>query len=145
LQEDFMRDHKTTLVLTPPDGDHQADWSGQGAIVLSNFSLLDGALHAGVTEYGREVSHVILDRSVDAPGYLDFLTRLPLGFRGDVLLILEDGSGYLSAVSRDDGRYLYRLTATDIRFYREAAFAEPSNDVSFRLPARPISSARLAS
>jgi hypothetical protein len=140
-----MRDHKTTLVLIPRNGQNQQDWSGQGAIVLSNFSLLHGALHAGVTEYGREVSHVILDRSVDPAGYLDFLTRLPLGFRGDVLLILEDGSGYLSAVSRDDGRYLYRLSATDVGFYREAAFAEPSNDTSFRLPAHPISAARLAS
>lgn len=140
-----MRDHKITLVLTPRNGDHQNDWSGQGAIVLSNFSLLHGALHAGVTEYGREVAHVILDRSVDPAGYLDFLTRLPLGFRGDVLLILEDGSGFLSAVSRDDGRYLYRLTEVDIQFYREAAFADPSSDLSFRLPAHTIPAARLAS
>lgn len=140
-----MRNHKITLVLTPRPGDDRNDWSGLGAIVLSNFSLLDGALHAGVTEYGREVAHVILDRSVDAAGYLDFLTRLPLGFRGDVLLILEEGGGYLSAVSRDDGRYLYRLTETDIRFYREAAFTDPSSEVSLRQPARIAAFTRLAS
>ena len=118
-----MRNPKITLVLTPR-AEKTGSWSGTGAILLSNYSLLDAALHAGVTEYGREIARVIFDRSIDPMTFLDFLTKLPVGFRGDVLLVLDDGRGYLSAVSPHEGRYLYSLSSRDVSFYRETAVAE---------------------
>lgn len=140
-----MRDQKTTLVLIRQGTDTHADWFHEGAIVLNNYSLLVGALHAGVTEYGREVARVIVDRSLAPAQFLDLLSRLPMGFRGDVLLIQEDGSGYLSAISRDEGRYLYSLTPSDIRFYRDAALADGASEPSLQQPARIVSSIRFAS
>ncbi|HVR42888.1 MAG TPA: hypothetical protein VMS56_05525 [Thermoanaerobaculia bacterium] len=117
-----MRDDHSTLVLVPR-GNEGARWRGPGTIILSNYALLEAALHAGVTEYGKEIARVVLDRSVDHADFLDFLSRLPVGFRGDVLLVLPSG-GYLSAMARGDGRYLYSLTPSDIEFYRRTALGE---------------------
>lgn len=117
-----MRDDRTTLVLVAPEEIEQT-WRAPGSIVLTNYALLDAALHAGVTEYGREVARVVFDRSVSAERFLTFLSTLPIGFRGDVLYIQPSGGGFLSAVSRDDGRYLYSLTARDVAFYRETTLA----------------------
>lgn len=129
-----MRDSKTTLVLMPR-GEAAETWSGVGAILLWNYSLLDAALHAGVTEYGREIARVIFERSIEATTFLDFLTRLPVGFRGDVLMVMANGHGYLSAVSRDEGRYLYNLTPRDVAFYRETVLAGDAMEAPVELAA----------
>lgn len=114
-----MRDEKISMVLVP-GGEEGQPWRSPGTIVLGNYSLLEAALYAGVVEFGREIARVVFDRSIDAARYLAFLSSLPQAFRGDVLLILPSGAGFLSAVSRDDGRYMYRLAASDVTFYREA-------------------------
>lgn len=135
-----MRDEKITMVLVP-GGDEGEPWRSPGTIVLGNYSLLEAALHAGVVEFGREIARVVFDRSIDASRYLTFLSSLPQAFRGDVLLILPSGAGFLSAVSRDDGRYMYRLAASDVTFYREAVLrsedeGEPEVALSEPIPFR---------
>lgn len=41
-------------------------------------------------------------------------------FAGDVLMVREDETGFLSSLARGGDRILYALCATDIRFYLEA-------------------------
>ncbi|MGH9456718.1 MAG: hypothetical protein ACRD2J_03650 [Thermoanaerobaculia bacterium] len=131
-----MRDERTTLVLTKPDA--EATWQGPGVIPLVNYALLEAALHAGVSEYGREIARVIFVGSITAERFLSFLAGLPIGFRGDVLFIQRSGEAFLSAVSRDDGRYLYSLTPRDVEFYRETTFAQAEEATPQRAARAPI-------
>lgn len=124
-----MRDDRSTLVLVTPDAP-ESPWRAPGSIILTNYALLDAALHAGVTEYGREIARVVFDGSISAERFLAFLSSLPIGFRGDVLFIQPNGDGFLSAVSRDDGRYLYNLTSRDVDFYRDTTLAPAEEEVA---------------
>ncbi|HUP65914.1 MAG TPA: hypothetical protein VM557_11620 [Thermoanaerobaculia bacterium] len=137
-----MRPDRSSLVLVRK-GDLGKAWVDSGAIVMSNYALLEGALYSGVLEHSRAISHVILDRSADPTTFLKFLSGLPEEFRGDVLLILDKGEGYLSSISRGDGRHLYGLTALDIDFYRLAALRMEQSEVL--APIIPIRAVRVTS
>jgi hypothetical protein len=67
-----------------------------------------------------DIQRVILDQGATASQFLDLLTSLPHQFAGDAFMIREDGSAFLSAMSRGSGRVLYTLTATDVDFYLQA-------------------------
>ena len=75
------------------------------------------ALKNAVAELDRDVERVVIDRSATAGECLDLLARLPDAFHGDLLIVRQDGTGFLSASSRGDGRVLYPLSADDIEFY----------------------------
>ncbi|HUF18931.1 MAG TPA: hypothetical protein VMS12_12880 [Thermoanaerobaculia bacterium] len=114
---------KERITLVFPDmAQTELDWESsereESVITVSNYNVLNGALHAGVQELGRDIERVIFDRSIDGDTYLTFLSSLPIEFRGDVLRIRKDGSGTLSASSpRGDGRFLYGLSLVDVGFY----------------------------
>jgi hypothetical protein len=116
-----MSDQRITLVfpdLTNTELDWESSEREESIITVSNYNLLNGALQAGVQEFGRNIERVIFDRSIDVDTFLTFLTSLPIEFRGDVLRIRKDGSGTLSASSpRGDGRFLYGLSVVDVGFY----------------------------
>lgn len=86
-------------------------------IFLKAFTVLQYALARGVAEMEQDVERVILDHSSTAADYLELLTSLPSEFTGDVLLIRDDESGFLSATGRGGDRVLYALSANDIEFY----------------------------
>ncbi|HEX7192230.1 MAG TPA: hypothetical protein VF381_11750 [Thermoanaerobaculia bacterium] len=67
-----------------------------------------------------DIERVILDRAATASQFLDLLTSLPQEFAGDAIMIRDDGSAFLSAISRGSGRVLYTLTAPDVDFYLQA-------------------------
>jgi hypothetical protein len=67
-----------------------------------------------------DIERVILDRAATPSQFLDLLTALPQEFAGDAIMIREDNSAFLSAMSRGSGRVLYTLTSTDIDFYLRA-------------------------
>jgi hypothetical protein len=67
-----------------------------------------------------DIERVILDCGATASQFLDLLTVLPHEFAGDAFMIREDGTAFLSALSRGSGRVLYTLTATDVDFYLQA-------------------------
>jgi hypothetical protein len=67
-----------------------------------------------------DIERVILDHTASASEFLDLLTALPQEFASDAVMIREDGSAFLSAMSRGGGRVLYTLTATDVDFYLQA-------------------------
>ena len=86
-------------------------------IFVQAFSILEYALRNAVTELNRDVERVVIDRSASAAQCIELLARLPNEFHGDLLIIRDDGTGYLSASARGDGRMLYPLSAEDIEFY----------------------------
>ncbi len=98
------------------------DWDGTShaptrIIFVRAVSMLEYALRHALSELERDVERVVLDRGATAGESIELLSRLPQQFQGDVLIIRQDGSGYLSASSRGDGRVLYPLSADDIEFY----------------------------
>jgi hypothetical protein len=98
------------------------DWDGTShaptrIIFVRAVSMLEYALRHALSELERDVERVVIDRGATAAESIDLLARLPQQFHGDVLIIRQDGSGYLSATARGDGRVLYPLSADDIEFY----------------------------
>lgn len=105
-------------VISPINWGTSNGTSDSRVIKVDDYRLLMGALHGGVKEFGHEIARVILDRAVDATGFLRLVCNLPVGFRGDVLFVDWSGQGFLSAVGRGDDRVLYSLSAEDVDFYR---------------------------
>ncbi len=128
-----MNDHVTLLL----EGKSSSrDWSvtagSRNLVRVPSFAMLEAALDAELNELGFEVESVILDRSVTAAQYLEFLSALTPAFRGDVVAINPDSTGFLSAVTPHDGRVLYRLSSADIDFYMTVRFgAERFGDRSW--------------
>ncbi len=102
--------------LTSRDWDCSPDASTR-IIYVRAAAMLEYALKNAVTELDRDVERVVIDRSATAGDCLELLARLPQQYHGDVLIVRQDGSGYLSASARGDGRVLYPLSADDIEFY----------------------------
>ena len=76
---------------------------------------LNGEHHAS----GDDVERVVIDRTATAAEFLELLAHLSEKFAGDVILIRDDGTAYVSAVGRGGGRVLYALRTDDVRFYLE--------------------------
>ena len=114
---------RITLITRASRSPHRGwDTSPQAAnriIFLKAFTVLRYALARGVAEMEQDVERVILDHSSTAADFLELLTSLPAEFTGDVLLIRDDDSGYLSATGRGGDRVLYALSTHDIEFYLE--------------------------
>lgn len=112
--------HRLTLIVRDskkPD----LDWNYRAGtktpvLFLDSVSVLRFALRTSELDIER----VILDRSCDSETYLSLLTALPEHFAGDVALIRDNRSAFLSATGRGGDRVLYSLKADDVRFYLEA-------------------------
>ena len=90
-------------------------------ILLDSFSILRSAISGSFNRDEQDVERVILDRSFSASDYLALLAELPDRFHGDVLMIRDDETGFLSSTGRGGDRILYALSAEDIRFYLETS------------------------
>jgi len=102
--------------LTSRDWDCSPD-SSTRIIFVRAVAMLEYALKNAVSELHRDVERVVIDRSASAADCIELLARLPEQYHGDVLIVRHDGSGYLSATARGDGRLLYVVSADDIEFY----------------------------
>ena len=89
-------------------------------ILLDSFTLLRTAISGSFNRH-EDVERLVLDRSSSASDYLALLAGLPDVFHGDVLMIRDDETGFLSATGRGGDRILYALSAQDIRFYLETS------------------------
>jgi hypothetical protein len=121
-----MNERKKATLVLPTIGGGLIDWSaatrgGARVIEVWNLNLLQDSLHFALSNMDVEVVRVILDQSVDADRFLDFLARMPTGFRGDILFIASEDHGYLSAVGRRDERVIYRLGREDLLFYLQVS------------------------
>ncbi|HEU4520394.1 MAG TPA: hypothetical protein VFT12_00230 [Thermoanaerobaculia bacterium] len=88
-------------------------------ILLDSFTVLRYAIGSHLVDLDADVERVILDRATSPADYLTLLSALPQTFTGDVLLIRDDDSSFLSALGRGGDRVLYALSAPDLRFYLE--------------------------
>lgn len=116
-------DNRITLIArhtSKPDVDwNYARCRGENVAFLDTIQALKFALHASLNDVGLDIERVIVDRAGDADDFLDLLSSIPAELAGDVLLIRDDGAGFLSATGRGCDRVLYALTRQDIRFYLE--------------------------
>lgn len=114
---------RVTLIAreaTKPD----VDWNysrcrSQRVAFLDSVHAVRFALGAALYDVGLDVERVIVDRAADADEFLDLLAAMPGEFNGDVLLLRDDGGGFLSATGRGGDRVLYALRQHDVRFYLE--------------------------
>jgi hypothetical protein len=121
-----MNERKKATLVLPTMGGGLIDWSaatkgGARVIEVWNLNLLQDSLHFAISDMDVEVVRVIMDQSVDADRFLDFLASIPAGFRGDILFIASEDHGYLSAVGRQDERVIYRLGREDMLFYLQVS------------------------
>jgi hypothetical protein len=114
---------RVTLVLAPPFNPF-AEWSAldkDKVLVLSARSAVKAALDAAL-KHGVEVGHIIFDQTLSAEQFLTFLASTNHEHRADILTIDAAGEGFLSAVTPQDGRVLYRLLPADVHFYLETHY-----------------------
>jgi hypothetical protein len=120
-----MQAHETRITLiarhsTKPD----VDWNylrcqTENVAFLDSMQALKFAVRASLNDVGLDIERVIVDRAGTAEDFLDLLASIPAELAGDVLLIRDDGAGFLSATGRGCDRVIYALSQSDVRFYLE--------------------------
>jgi hypothetical protein len=115
-------DDRVTLVAREParrrEWNHAPHVRARMAFVDS-IGMLKTAVDAAISGMALDVERLVIDRTGSGDDFLDLMTALPNEFTGDVLMIREDGGGYLSATGRGGDRVLYALSACDTHFYLE--------------------------
>ncbi len=118
-----MSDQRITLIArkaTKPNVDwNHARSSAMRMAFLESVTALKFALGVAIHDASLDIERVIIDRAASAEDYLDLLANLQGEFTGDILMIRDDGSGFLSATGRGGDRIFYALAARDVRFYLE--------------------------
>ncbi|HXG57422.1 MAG TPA: MotA/TolQ/ExbB proton channel family protein [Thermoanaerobaculia bacterium] len=138
----MTENRRITLINVGPDTPVR-DWQSARTetsrmVFIESIKLLRAALRGAVEEMNLDIHRVILDCSATCEEYLDLLATLPKNCRADILLIREDGSGFLSAMGRGDDRVIYSFGPEDLRFYLEANQLVARRDVvAARTTARP--------
>ena len=89
------------------------EWRRSRVALIDSLSLVEMA----VEQY--DVERIIVDRCASADEFLHLLATLPSQLAGDVLLVRQDGAGFLSATGRGGDRVLYALAPHDVAFYIE--------------------------
>lgn len=88
-------------------------------ILLDSFTVLRYTVSSTVFNVDADVERIILDRSSSASDFLALLAQLPREFGGDVMMIRDDDTGFLSSAGRGGDRILYALSSDDVHFYLE--------------------------
>lgn len=87
---------------------------------LDSVNALKFGIGVAIHDASLDIERVVLDRAASAEDFLDLLAALPAEFMGDVLMMRDDGNGFLSAAGRGGDRVLYSLAPPDVRFYLES-------------------------
>ncbi len=132
---------RITLISRPPQlPERMWDRSPAGAsklVMLDSFTVLRYAVARPLVDLDADVERIILDRSSSASEYLALLAQLPHQFGGDVLMIRDDDSGFLSATGRGGDRVLYALSPYDLHFYLLTHGLLSGDAAKFDVPAAP--------
>lgn len=115
-------DHRITLIArrsTKPDVDwNYARCRCENVAFLDSVGALKFALRTAHSD-GLDIERVIVDRAGTAEDFLELLVAVPAELAGDILLIHDNGAGFMSSTGRGGDRVLYALTPHDVRFYLE--------------------------
>lgn len=87
--------------------------------LLDSFTMLRATVLSPLLKNTSDIERIVFDRSCSEAEYLGFLAELPHEFSGDVVMIRDDDSGFMSATGRGGGRILYALSPEDMEFYLE--------------------------
>lgn len=116
------QEHRITLVVresTKPDVDwNYARCRNENVAFLDSIGALKFAVRSAQQD-GLDIERMIVDRAGTAEDFLELLVAVPAELAGDILLIHDNGAGFLSATGRGGDRVLYALTPHDVRFYLE--------------------------
>jgi hypothetical protein len=116
------QDTRITLIAreaTKPDVDwNYARCRGENVAFLNSVGALKFAVRAAQQD-GLDIERMIVDRAGTPGDFLELLAAVPVELMGDILLIHDNGAGFLSATGRGGDRVLYALTPHDVRFYLE--------------------------
>jgi hypothetical protein len=105
---------------TKPDVDwNYGSASPRRVAFLESVAALRLALGTARFDVGLDIERVIVDRAGAPEDFLNLMAGVPAEFAGDMVLIKDDGAGFLSATGRGGDRVVYALSASDIRFYLE--------------------------
>ncbi len=110
-----------SLVLAPPFNPtiRWSDVAAEHAVIpLCNLSLLTAAADTALQQ-GVEIARIVFDQTITAEEYLSFLASVSAQHRSDVVMIQPSGDGFISAVTRHEGRVIYRVLPADLAFYME--------------------------
>jgi hypothetical protein len=99
------------LTLVVGNSNNGPDWTPASVMHVESLAMLRSLL---ATE---DVERIILDRSNSPEAYLQLLSSLPASVAADIVLVREDGGGFLSAMGRGGDRVLYSLAVHDLEFY----------------------------
>ena len=115
--------NRITLIARKPTTPN-VDWnharsSSMRVAFLESVNALKFALSVAVSDAALDIERVVVDRAGSAEDVLDLLAALPEQFNGDLLMIGEDSTAFLSAMGRGGDRILYALSRRDVRFYLE--------------------------
>lgn len=118
----FREETRVTLIAreaTKPDVDwNYARCRGENVAFLDSIGALKFAICSAQRD-GLDIERMIVDRAGNADDFLDLLVSVPPELPADILLIHENGAGFLSAAGRGGDRVLYALKPYDVRFYLE--------------------------
>lgn len=87
-------------------------------LFLDSIDELRLAIDFAISENDFEAERVILERG-SAEEFLNLLAQVPREFLGDIVMLRDDRSGYLSAIGRGGDRSLQLMTPVDVGFYLE--------------------------
>jgi len=116
-------EQRVTLIAresTKPDVDwNYARCRSAHVAFVESVKALKFAVRSALLQEGLDIERVIVDRAGTADDFLELLAVVPVELTGDVVMIRDDGTGFLSATGRGGDRRLHLLTAQDVRFYLE--------------------------
>jgi hypothetical protein len=104
--------------MTERKWDRSAE-SPSRVVLLDSHTVLRYTVASTLVSIDADIERIILDRSSSASEYLALLAELPREFHGDVLMIRDDETGFLSSTGRGGDRILYALSSEDLRFYMQ--------------------------
>lgn len=117
------REQRVTLIAresTKPDVDwNYARCRSENVAFFGSVTALKFAVCSALLQDGLDIERVIVDRAGTADDFLELLAAIPAELTGDLVMIRDDGTGFLSATGRGGDRRLHSLTTYDVRFYLE--------------------------
>src|SRR5438045_1068159 len=113
-----MNDQRRITLLTRGATTASRTWNlstkSQNRVIFVNaFSMLPHTLE----HTSQDIERILIDCSVSATSYLEFLSQLPPDFLGDVVYMCGEHNSFLSSAGRGGDRLLYTLTPADLEFY----------------------------
>ena len=85
--------------------------------VVRDVDFLEQTLHGAIFQAAGDAARVVIDGGCTLDRFLILISSLPDTFRGELLYINRDGSGYLSSWELKTMRTVKNLGTTEVEIY----------------------------